>query len=150
MDFLYPLVEGFGSSHDCLDSASVLNATRSDWVLVYASSKVSVLRQKDLRKEWTFNSPPIRRCDLALPTLSVRSAIHVPMLVVCSLPKLIFTPVNHCCGKAEEQKEKKSSKVLKVTNSSISCSQPAPGHFHDSGVLDLFIQHSADGVMQVS
>lgn len=68
MDFLYPFVEGFGSSHDCLDSASSLNATRSDWVLVYAASKVSVLRRKDLRKEWTFSSPPIRRYDQAPPT----------------------------------------------------------------------------------
>lgn len=87
VEFLTPLVEGFGNSHDCLDSASSLNSSRSDWVLVYASSKVSVLRQKDLRKEWTFVSPPIHR-------------------------------------------------------------QPAPGHFHDGGVLDLFIQHSSDGVMQ--
>lgn len=69
MEFLTPLVEGFGNSHDCLDSASSLNSTRSDWVLVYASSKVSVLRQKDLRKEWTFVSPPIHRCDEAPPTV---------------------------------------------------------------------------------
>lgn len=27
-------------------------------------------------------------------------------------------------------------------------SQPAPGHFNDDGILDLFIQHSANGIMQ--
>lgn len=63
VEFLSPLVDGFGNSRDCLDSASNLNSTRSDWVLVYASSKVSVLRQKDLHKEWTFISPPIHRCS---------------------------------------------------------------------------------------
>lgn len=61
MEFLLPLVAGFGNSHNSLDSVSNLNSTRSDWVLVYASSKVSVLRQKDIRKEWTFNSGPIHR-----------------------------------------------------------------------------------------
>ncbi|XP_075879708.1 protein FAM234B isoform X1 [Nelusetta ayraudi] len=87
LEFLSPLVDGFGNSHDCLDSAANLNSTRSDWVLVYTSGKVSVLRQSDLRKDWTFISPPMH-------------------------------------------------------------SQPAPGHYHDSVVLDLFIQHSAGGVMQ--
>lgn len=29
------------------------------------------------------------------------------------------------------------------------CSQPALGHFNDDGVLDLFFQHSANGVMEV-
>lgn len=57
-EFLFPLVTGFGNS---LDTLSNLNSSRSDWVLVYASSKVSVLRQKDIRKEWTFNSAPIHR-----------------------------------------------------------------------------------------
>lgn len=63
LEFLSPLVDGFGNSHDCLDSAANLNSTRSDWVLVYTSGKVSVLRQRDLRKEWTFISPPMHRCD---------------------------------------------------------------------------------------
>nr|XP_046271867.1 protein FAM234B [Scatophagus argus] len=87
VEFLLPLVAGFGNSHNNLDTVSNLNSTKSDWVLVYGSSKLSVLRQKDIRKEWTFNSGPIH-------------------------------------------------------------SQPAPGHFNDDGILDLFIQHSANGIMQ--
>ncbi|XP_029294130.1 protein FAM234B [Cottoperca gobio] len=87
VEFLLPLVAGFGNNQNSLDTVSNLNSTRSDWVLVYGSSKLSLLRQKDIRKEWTFNSP----------------SIH---------------------------------------------SQPAPGHFNDDGILDLFIQHSANGIMQ--
>ncbi|XP_041813230.1 protein FAM234B [Chelmon rostratus] len=87
VDFLLPLVAGFDNNHNSLDTVSNLNATRSDWVVVYNSSKLSVLRQKDRRKEWTFNSAPIH-------------------------------------------------------------SKPAAGHFNDDGVLDLFIQHSANGIMQ--
>ncbi|XP_054463819.1 protein FAM234B [Anoplopoma fimbria] len=87
VEFLLPLVAGFGNSHNGLDTVSNLNSTKSDWVLVYGSSKLSVLRQKDVRKEWTFNSAPI----------------HSP---------------------------------------------PAPGHFNDDGILDLFIQHSANGTMK--
>uniref|UniRef100_A0A3P8T5W7 Family with sequence similarity 234 member B n=1 Tax=Amphiprion percula TaxID=161767 RepID=A0A3P8T5W7_AMPPE len=86
-EFLLPLVTGFGNNHNNLDTVSNLNASRSDWVLVYGSSKLSVLRQKDLRKEWTFNSAPIH-------------------------------------------------------------SQPTLGHFNDDGILDLFIQHSANGTMK--
>ncbi|XP_044036659.1 protein FAM234B [Siniperca chuatsi] len=87
VEFLLPLVAGFGNNHNSLDTVSNLNSTKSDWVLVYGSSKLSVLRQRDIRKEWTFNSAPIH-------------------------------------------------------------SQPAPGHFNDDGILDLFIQHSANGIMQ--
>uniref|UniRef100_A0A673A3V3 Family with sequence similarity 234 member B n=1 Tax=Sphaeramia orbicularis TaxID=375764 RepID=A0A673A3V3_9TELE len=85
--FLLPLVAGFDNNHNSLDTVSNLNSTRSDWVLVYGSSKLSVLRQKDLRKEWTFNS----------------AAIH---------------------------------------------SEPATGHFNNDGILDIFIQHSENGVMK--
>ncbi|XP_040919096.1 protein FAM234B isoform X2 [Toxotes jaculatrix] len=87
VEFLLPLVSGLGNNHNSLDTVSNLNSTRSDWVLVYGSSKVSVLKQRDMRKKWTFNSPPIH-------------------------------------------------------------SQPALGHFNDDGVLDLFFQHSANGVMK--
>ncbi|TMS15083.1 Protein FAM234B [Larimichthys crocea] len=87
VEYLLPLVSGFGNNHNCLDTVSNLNATKSDLVLMYGSSKLSALKQKDMHKKWTFNSPPIH-------------------------------------------------------------SQPAPGHFNDDGVLDLFIQHSANGVMQ--
>lgn len=86
--FLLPRVVGYDSDHNNLDTASNLNSTTSDWVLVYGLSKLSVLRQKDLRKDWTFPSPPIH-------------------------------------------------------------SQPASGHFNDDGVLDIFLQHSANGVMKV-
>ncbi|KAG7216217.1 hypothetical protein INR49_029066 [Caranx melampygus] len=48
VDFLLPLVAGFGNNHNSLDTASNLNATRSDWVLVYGSSKLSVLKQRDI------------------------------------------------------------------------------------------------------
>ncbi|XP_075940274.1 protein FAM234B [Anarhichas minor] len=95
VEFLVPLVVGLGNNHNTLDTASNLNSSKSDWVLVYGSSKLSVhgssklsvLRQKDIRKEWTFNSAPI-------------------------------------------------------------CSQPAPGHFNDDGILDLFIHHFAKGIMK--
>ncbi|XP_047428434.1 protein FAM234B [Mugil cephalus] len=59
VDFLLPLVDGFCSSFNSLDATSNLNSTRSDWLLVYGSSKQSVLRQKDLRKQWTLNSSAI-------------------------------------------------------------------------------------------
>ncbi|RVE69144.1 hypothetical protein OJAV_G00075010 [Oryzias javanicus] len=87
VEFLLPLLAGFGNNRYSLDTVSSQNSSRSDWVLVYGASKLSVLRQKDLHKEWTFSSPPIH-------------------------------------------------------------SQPAVGHFNDDGVLDLFIQHSANGVMK--
>lgn len=59
MAFLFPRVVGYDSDHNNLDIASTVNSTRSDWVLVYGSSTLSVLRQKDLRKDWTFSSPHI-------------------------------------------------------------------------------------------
>ncbi|KAK7939355.1 hypothetical protein WMY93_002681 [Mugilogobius chulae] len=86
--FLYPHVVGYDSNHNNLDTLSNQNSIKSDWVLVYGSSKLSVLRQKDLRKDWTFSSP----------------SIH---------------------------------------------SQPTSGHFNDDGVLDIFLQHSANGIMKV-
>ncbi|XP_068193431.1 protein FAM234B isoform X2 [Antennarius striatus] len=87
VEFLLPVVAGFGNNHNRLDTVSNLNSTKSDWVLVHGCCKLSMLRQKDVRKEWTFSSGPIH-------------------------------------------------------------SQPAPGHFNEDGVLDLFIQHSANGIMQ--
>ncbi|XP_028311063.1 protein FAM234B [Gouania willdenowi] len=87
VEFLLPLVAGFGNNHNSLDRDSNLNSSRSDWAIVYGSSKVSVIRQRDLRKEWTFNSAPIH-------------------------------------------------------------TQPAPGHFNNDGVPDIFSQHSANGVMK--
>ncbi|XP_026201581.1 protein FAM234B isoform X2 [Anabas testudineus] len=87
VEFLLPFVAGFGNNHNSLDPVSNLNATRSDWVLVYGSSKLSVIKQKDIRKTWTFSS----------------ETVH---------------------------------------------SQPSLGHFNADGVLDIFFQHSANGVME--
>lgn len=61
---MLPLVAGFGDNHNSLDTVSNLNSSRSDWILVSGSSKVSVLtvlRQRDMRKRWIFNSGPIHR-----------------------------------------------------------------------------------------
>lgn len=61
--------------------------------------------------------------------------------------------VHHPCPKGKLWKD--FHQVLKVTNNSatfpamISRRQPVPGHFNDDGILDLFIKHSANGVMQV-
>ncbi|CAN9505763.1 unnamed protein product [Ophioblennius macclurei] len=91
VEFLLPLVASLGNNRNSLDTVSNQNSSRSDWVLVYGSnsgsSKLSVLRQRDLRKVWTFNLDPI----------------HI---------------------------------------------QPAPGHFNEDGILDVFSQHSANGVMK--
>ncbi|XP_054891450.1 protein FAM234B [Poeciliopsis prolifica] len=86
VEFLLPLVAGFGNNRNSLDAVSNLNSTRSDWVLFYGASTLSVLRQRDLHKQWTFSN----------------ASIH---------------------------------------------SKPALGHFNSDGVLDLFVQHSANGVM---
>ncbi|CAL1588718.1 unnamed protein product [Knipowitschia caucasica] len=86
--FLYPHVVGYDSNHNNLNTLSAQDSIRSDWVLVYGSSKLSVLRQKDLRKGWIFSSP----------------FIH---------------------------------------------SQPTSGHFNSDGVLDILLQHSANGTMKV-
>ncbi|KAM4534947.1 protein FAM234B isoform 2-T2 [Fundulus diaphanus] len=86
VEFLLPFVAGFGNNRNSLDTVSNLNSTRSDWVLVYGTSTLSVLRHQDLHKEWTFSS----------------AHIH---------------------------------------------SQPALGNFNNDGVLDLFVQHSANGIM---
>nr|XP_057905447.1 protein FAM234B isoform X2 [Doryrhamphus excisus] len=86
VDFMLPLVAGFGTCSNNLDTVSNRNASKSDWLLVYGFSKISMLRQRDVRKQWTFNSAPIH-------------------------------------------------------------SQPTPGHFNEDGILDVFIQHSANGTM---
>lgn len=60
---MFPLVAGFGNSHNSLDVVSNLNSSRSDWVLVYTTRKLSVLKHKDMRKEWIFNAGPIHRFE---------------------------------------------------------------------------------------
>ncbi|XP_077357611.1 protein FAM234B isoform X2 [Festucalex cinctus] len=87
VEFLLPLMAGSSTYHDNLDTVSNRNSSKSDLVLVYGFSKISVLRQRDVRKQWTFNSAPIH-------------------------------------------------------------SQPTPGHFNGDGILDLFFQHSANGIMK--
>ncbi|CAL8273963.1 unnamed protein product [Lota lota] len=59
VNFLLPLVVGFSNNHNSLDSRTNLNWTRGDWALVYGASKLSVLRERDARREWTFNEAPI-------------------------------------------------------------------------------------------
>lgn len=64
VEFLLPLVAGLCNNHNNLDSISTLNSSRSDWVLLCGSnklSKLSVLREKDAHVEWTLNSPVIHR-----------------------------------------------------------------------------------------
>ncbi|KAM4635349.1 protein FAM234B isoform 2-T2 [Polymixia lowei] len=56
---LLPLVAGFGNNHNNLDTVSNLNSTKSDRFLVYSSSKLSVLRERDTHKEWSLSSAPI-------------------------------------------------------------------------------------------
>ncbi|XP_017272093.1 protein FAM234B [Kryptolebias marmoratus] len=87
VEFLLPLVTDWGIDRNSLDTVSNLNSIRSDWVLVYGASMVSVVRQRDLRKEWAFNLAPIH-------------------------------------------------------------SQPALGHFNNDRILDIFVQHSENGIMQ--
>ncbi|XP_077357603.1 protein FAM234B isoform X1 [Festucalex cinctus] len=89
VEFLLPLMAGSSTYHDNLDTVSNRNSSKSDLVLVYGFSKISVLRQRDVRKQWTFNSAPIHRFR-----------------------------------------------------------QPTPGHFNGDGILDLFFQHSANGIMK--
>lgn len=59
--FLLPLVAGFGRNHNNLDTASNLNSTRSDWVLVYGGSVQLLLRQRNLRKKWTYKTASSQR-----------------------------------------------------------------------------------------
>lgn len=63
MDMMFPLVAGFGNSHNSLGLASSLNSSSSDWALVYSSSALSVLRQKDMFDKWTFTAGPIHRFE---------------------------------------------------------------------------------------
>ncbi|KAJ3600472.1 hypothetical protein NHX12_031453 [Muraenolepis orangiensis] len=58
VDFLLPLVVGFGNNHNSLDSGTNLNWTRGDWALVYGA-KLSLLRERDAHQAWTFNELPI-------------------------------------------------------------------------------------------
>lgn len=66
VDLMLPLVAGFSNSHNSLDLVSNLNSSRSDWVLVYASGTLSVLRQKDMFTKWTFTAGPIHRFEAPL------------------------------------------------------------------------------------
>ncbi|XP_036408017.1 protein FAM234B [Megalops cyprinoides] len=57
--FLLPLVAGLCSNHNNFDSISNANLSRSDWVLVCGSSKLSVVRERDVRTQWTVSSAAI-------------------------------------------------------------------------------------------
>ncbi|XP_067236981.1 protein FAM234B isoform X2 [Chanodichthys erythropterus] len=54
VEFLLPLVAGLCHQHNNLDSASVLNSSRSDWILLSgASGQLSVLRESDTHTAWS-------------------------------------------------------------------------------------------------
>ncbi|KAJ7992632.1 hypothetical protein DPEC_G00280690 [Dallia pectoralis] len=55
VEFLLPLVADLCNNHNRLDPVSNLNSSRSDWVLVCGSSKLSVLSEKDAHTEWTLS-----------------------------------------------------------------------------------------------
>ncbi|KAG5832442.1 hypothetical protein ANANG_G00291220 [Anguilla anguilla] len=59
VEFMLPLVAGLCNNHNNFDSISNLNSSRSDWVLVCGSSKLSVLRESDTHAKWTVNSADI-------------------------------------------------------------------------------------------
>lgn len=61
VNFLLPLVVGFRNNHNSLDSGTNLNWTRGDWALVYGASKLSLLRERDAHRDWTFTDAPIHR-----------------------------------------------------------------------------------------
>lgn len=62
---MLPLVAGFSNSRNSLALVSNLNASRSDWVLLYAPSMLSVLRQEDMSNKWTFAAGPVHRSEAA-------------------------------------------------------------------------------------
>lgn len=132
VDLMVPLVAGFGNNHNSLDFVSNLNSSRSDWVLVYATRKLSVLRQKDMRKEWTFNAGPIHRFEAphgaSAPIHLELRWLSVAAMKTYSISVKSIMYLKSCCMRH---------------------SQPAAGHFNDDGILDLFIQSSENGVMQV-
>lgn len=143
VEFLLPLVAGFGNNHNSLDTVSNLNATKSEWVLVYGSSKLSVLRQTDMHKKWTYKSPPIHR---------YRPAYHYVTTDSITILLYYISAANIITRKLFELL--KSSYISESSNISLkyffAChSQPALGHFNDDGILDLFFQHSANGIMKV-
>nr|XP_055051121.1 protein FAM234B isoform X1 [Misgurnus anguillicaudatus] len=56
VEFLLPLVAGLCHNHNNLDSVSVLNSSRSDWILVCGpNSKLSVLTETNARAAWTLS-----------------------------------------------------------------------------------------------
>ncbi|KAI1884581.1 hypothetical protein AGOR_G00227860 [Albula goreensis] len=59
VEFLLPLVAGLCNNHNNFDSISNLNSSRSDWVLVCGSNRLSVLRESDVHTEWSVNSSDI-------------------------------------------------------------------------------------------
>jgi len=64
VNFLLPLVVGFGNNHNSLDSGTNLNWTRGDWALVYGASTLSLLRERDGHQDWTFpTDAPIHRYE---------------------------------------------------------------------------------------
>ncbi|XP_062309986.1 protein FAM234B [Osmerus eperlanus] len=84
---LLPLVAGLCNNHNNLDAASTLNSSRSDWVLVLISSRLSsrlsVLREMDGHTLWSLDSSSIRGRpapgqfnDDGIPDLLLQSGDH--------------------------------------------------------------------------
>ncbi|XDV11007.1 hypothetical protein PO909_000078, partial [Leuciscus waleckii] len=60
VEFLLPLVAGQCAQHSNLDSVSVVNSSRSDWMLVCgAEGRVSVLRENDTHTAWSLGPAAI-------------------------------------------------------------------------------------------
>ncbi|XP_048102031.1 protein FAM234B isoform X1 [Alosa alosa] len=57
--FLLPLVAGLCNNHNNLDVMSNMNSSQSDWMVICDKSRLSVLKEKDTRTAWTFNSSAI-------------------------------------------------------------------------------------------
>lgn len=59
VEYFLPLVAGVCNNHNNLDAESVHNSSRSDWVLVCVSSRISVIRERDIHTTWTVSSSSI-------------------------------------------------------------------------------------------
>lgn len=78
--------------------------------------------------------------------------LHITMSLLTQLLYYYISAANIITRKLFELL--KSSYISESSNISLkyffAChSQPALGHFNDDGILDLFFQHSANGIMKV-
>ncbi|KAF5891635.1 protein FAM, partial [Clarias magur] len=59
VEYFLPLVAGVCNNHNNLDAESSRNSSRSDWVLVFVNSRISVIRERDIHTTWTISSTSI-------------------------------------------------------------------------------------------